>query len=316
MPLLIPSEIIRDWALYPREQVDPDHVYVLKEALRAGVELPPIVVEKPTKRLIDGFHRLDAWEQVHGNSVAIPVAFKTCKTKQDFLLESIKANASHGRPLTHLDRSRCLVLAENMDVPPEAVATALNLTVDKAIRLTQDALKPPSHKQAVPKPSRRPSSMAKSHQKAYDFSEDDKGVPHKTKLAFYAGQLRVALMNKVIPASLHEQLLLLHREMSEFFAESHVDTPRLRAYFLAQGHAREDIDAALELFERRQTLGGEPIKDNGAWVGKVIQQFAAAHAQRHSHPEDRTALVQCDDETVRMVWTGSSWDDEAQEAVG
>src|SRR5688572_13414948 len=55
------SELVEDFDLYPRGDVDGTHVLSLVQALEAGVELPPIIACKKTKRIVDGFHRRRAF---------------------------------------------------------------------------------------------------------------------------------------------------------------------------------------------------------------------------------------------------------------
>ena len=50
------AQLVEDFSLYPRSQVDGSHVQRLSEALLAGETLPSIIVDE-SGRIIDGFHR-------------------------------------------------------------------------------------------------------------------------------------------------------------------------------------------------------------------------------------------------------------------
>ncbi|MFF4170118.1 ParB/RepB/Spo0J family partition protein [Streptomyces sp. NPDC001744] len=78
--------------------VDHDHVLLL-----AGVEtaLPPIVVHRPTMRVIDGVHRLHAARLNRRGT--IPVHWFDGTEREAFLL-AVEANNGHGLPLTLADR--------------------------------------------------------------------------------------------------------------------------------------------------------------------------------------------------------------------
>lgn len=48
----------------------------LAESLQAGATLPPIVVERETSRVVDGFHRVEAHRRVYGREAMIEVIEK------------------------------------------------------------------------------------------------------------------------------------------------------------------------------------------------------------------------------------------------
>lgn len=68
-----------------------------------GTELPPILVHRPTMRVIDGMHRLGA-ARLRGDSM-IRVQFFERSEREAFVL-SVKMNIAHGRPLSLADRAR------------------------------------------------------------------------------------------------------------------------------------------------------------------------------------------------------------------
>ena len=68
-----------------------------------GDELPPILVHRPTMRVIDGMHRLGA-AKMRGDST-IKVQFFERSEREAFVL-SVQMNITHGRPLSLADRAR------------------------------------------------------------------------------------------------------------------------------------------------------------------------------------------------------------------
>ena len=66
------SELLLDYDLYPRERIEPFNVNQMIEALTAGRELPPIIVDRKSLRVIDGFHRVKAYQRLHGPDAEIP----------------------------------------------------------------------------------------------------------------------------------------------------------------------------------------------------------------------------------------------------
>jgi ParB-like chromosome segregation protein Spo0J len=78
---------------------DPDHV----EALMAAPYLPPIVVHRPTMRVIDGRHRLRA--AVRQGESTIAARLLDCDEDEAFVI-AVGLNVAHGLPLALADRKR------------------------------------------------------------------------------------------------------------------------------------------------------------------------------------------------------------------
>jgi hypothetical protein len=67
-------------------------------------ELPPIIVQKDTFRLIDGAHRLNASYEPDAQTDHVRVIERDVKAK-DLAEEAYRANAHHGRPLTMAEKT-------------------------------------------------------------------------------------------------------------------------------------------------------------------------------------------------------------------
>jgi hypothetical protein len=77
---------------------NPEHIRALAET---DAELPPIIVHRPTMRVIDGMHRLRAAEL--RDRAEIEVRFFDGSETDAFIL-AVKANIAHGLPLSLADR--------------------------------------------------------------------------------------------------------------------------------------------------------------------------------------------------------------------
>jgi ParB-like chromosome segregation protein Spo0J len=82
------------------EGLDAAHVRVLAEI--PSNRLPPILVHRPTFRIIDGMHRYQA-AIVRGEDT-IRARFVDCSAEKAFLL-AVEANTDHGLPLSLADRT-------------------------------------------------------------------------------------------------------------------------------------------------------------------------------------------------------------------
>ena len=127
-----------DYTLFPRGQVDSQNVTYIREAIRAGAKLPPIVVCKKTRRVVDGFHRGKAYRMEFGDHVKVEIVEKTYKGDKDLFIDACALNGAHGRALTTFDRSHIVVTAKTLGIDMDSVATALNMTTAKLTSLAVD----------------------------------------------------------------------------------------------------------------------------------------------------------------------------------
>lgn len=130
------NSVILDFDLYPRCSIDSQHTTYMMESLKAGMELPPIILDKKSKRVIDGFHRVTAFrryfKQNKTEDQSVPVILKSYKSEGDMFADAMKYNATHGRALTQYDRAHCIIIAEErFGLSTEQVSKALSITTSK-----------------------------------------------------------------------------------------------------------------------------------------------------------------------------------------
>lgn len=125
------SALVFDYELYPRGGVDSHHVGEIEAAIRAGAAMPPLVIDKASKRVADGFHRAKACARIYGEDHQIECVEKIYKSDAELFVDAMRYNASHGRALTQHDRAHCLLLAEKFAIDEATLANALNLTPER-----------------------------------------------------------------------------------------------------------------------------------------------------------------------------------------
>lgn len=132
------SELVEDFDLYPRGDVDSSHVASIAEALLAGEEVPPVIADKKTKRIADGFHRRRAFIKNGGPDAVVPVIFKEYASEADLFIDAMAHNSGHGRRLTSVDAVRSATLAEKLGITVDVVAKCLKMTIDRVGTLVAD----------------------------------------------------------------------------------------------------------------------------------------------------------------------------------
>jgi hypothetical protein len=119
--------LVEDLGIYPRFAVDQIYVRRLAEALLAGESLPPVVADRESKRLVDGFHRRRAYIAAYGPEAEVPVVWKEYKDTREMFLDVLRYNARHGKRLTTGEEVRCVLIGEELGVSREVVAEALGI---------------------------------------------------------------------------------------------------------------------------------------------------------------------------------------------
>lgn len=96
-----------DGGTQSRVEINNEAVADYAEAIRAGVEFPPVVVfhDGADYWLADGFHRYHAHNQAEKASIAADVRDGT---KRDAVLYSLGANAAHGLRRTNADKRKAV----------------------------------------------------------------------------------------------------------------------------------------------------------------------------------------------------------------
>ncbi|TDB81291.1 streptomycin biosynthesis protein [Actinomadura sp. KC216] len=111
------------------DREDLEHIRVMAEA---GNTLPPIIVHRPTMRVVDGMHRLRA-ARLRGED-KIAVRFFDGDERDAFVL-AVKLNVAHGLPLSAADRAAAArrIIRSHPDWSDRAIAAVAGLS-DKTIK--------------------------------------------------------------------------------------------------------------------------------------------------------------------------------------
>jgi hypothetical protein len=128
----------------------------MQKALEAGEVLPPVVADKKSKVVVDGFHRTLVVLR-KGPNALIEVLFRPYKNRAEMLLDAMRLNSAHGEKLSSYDKARSVALAEEFKLAPEVVAAALRMTVEQVadLRMRKTAIDPDQKLIPIKLPLRR-----------------------------------------------------------------------------------------------------------------------------------------------------------------
>lgn len=131
------SSLVLDFNLYPRHHLDEQCIADYVDALKAGEKFPPVIVDKKSNRVVDGFKRTTAALRFGGDDADIEVEVRSYPDQAALLLESISLNANHGMRFSHYDARRCIVLCRQLKIEPVRMAAALRMTPDRLERFAE-----------------------------------------------------------------------------------------------------------------------------------------------------------------------------------
>jgi len=149
------SELVFDFDIYPRYKVDSldsTNLNHLRDAIRAGISLPPIIINEKDNRIVDGFHRARAVWDVMGASGEIDAEARSYKSDAEMFLEAGRLNCKHGLKMNQKDRAHFLIKAMDMGIPAETIAEALGMDVKRMNEFIEERIAKTSDGQSIPLP--------------------------------------------------------------------------------------------------------------------------------------------------------------------
>jgi len=130
------SDCLLNYNIYPRKKLNDFNVRRLCEALDAGAVFPPIILDRKSSMVVDGFHRIEAVRQRGGMDAEIEAELHDYDNLQEIFLDSVRFNAKHGKPLAEDDRDWCKDVAGSLKIRPAYLASALGISVDCIVKRT------------------------------------------------------------------------------------------------------------------------------------------------------------------------------------
>lgn len=135
-PAMVPAAVlVEDLDFYPRAAVDATHVTDIARALAAGIELPPVIADRASRRLVDGFHRRRAVLKHNGPDSEIAVFWRDYESDADMYAEAVQLNSGHGRKFSSYDRVRITIRAAELGLTNAQVAVLLHYPEEVVERL-------------------------------------------------------------------------------------------------------------------------------------------------------------------------------------
>jgi len=130
------AELVEDMDIYPRHAVDTAHVASLVAAIETGATLPPIVADRQSKRITDGWHRGRAYKRAIGPEAVVDVLFVDYADIEAMKLDAVARNTTHGRRLDVMDQTRCVIMLRASGFSESEISLALHIPEKKVEKLS------------------------------------------------------------------------------------------------------------------------------------------------------------------------------------
>lgn len=121
------TRLVWDTEIYPRENLDSVNMKSIEMALRAGVLIDPIVVDRKSNRIVDGVHRWKVYRRVRGDDCEVPVEYRTYANENLLWLDAVNSNKAHGRQFSPFEKVKIIEEGNRRKIKIELIAAALSM---------------------------------------------------------------------------------------------------------------------------------------------------------------------------------------------
>jgi ParB-like chromosome segregation protein Spo0J len=202
------EQIVEDFNVYPRTMVSGPHTATIRDAMQAGEKMPPVILDKKSMRIVDGFHRYRAHKQLKHEKVECEL--RPYKTEADLFADAVRLNATHGRPLVPFERKRAVEMLRRYNVDDARIVQIIKAPIERVIEITSRfATTEAGEERALKAPHER--MLAGGHVTAAQETAD--GKRDGMNPTYHARQLVIA-----IKSGLYQNTPGFHAAMDELCA--------------------------------------------------------------------------------------------------
>lgn len=217
------SDLVFDKSIFPRAAVDEAHVEMMREAERAGKTFPPYVIDAKSLRVIDGFHRGRKDLLEHGGDHLVKCDARDFPNDGAMLVEAIRLNASHGRPLSKWDRASALAKCKGHKVAMKAAAAVLGMSLATVTAIANGRVAHVAHRGGSVE--RVTIKRTIGHMAGQTLTEEQRSANDRlsgSEQETYVEQLLILVKARLVNmqnVALMAKLAELHSELGAMFAE-------------------------------------------------------------------------------------------------
>lgn len=207
------GELIVDENIYPRHKISEHNVRQLKEAFKSGASLPAILVDGKTKKIVDGWHRVEAAKAL--GHTEIEAEIRNYDSMREMLMDAVQSNAIHGYRLTIWDQVRSIIKLQEFGASREQILKVLSITPDKMEKLEERIVEGPAGEKEAAKGSTSHIKKMTIEQEEYNRGPAP-GLSVNALLSQIVRALEAGAVEMTEKTrSLFEQICMLYQEYAE-----------------------------------------------------------------------------------------------------
>jgi hypothetical protein len=126
------EKLVEDMDFYPRNDVSGTVIASLVDAIHCGTTLPPIVVDKKSMRIVDGWHRYRAYKRIKADTIECDL--RSYSSDAEMFRAAVELNAGHGRRFDTYDLRRSIIRMQELGLEMLSISTAIRVP---AIRIEE-----------------------------------------------------------------------------------------------------------------------------------------------------------------------------------
>lgn len=105
-----------------------------RQAVREGAQFPPLVVDRKTKCVVSGNHRLTAYRAELPENAKVRVVWRKFKTRADVLRCTVKENLTHGLPMDTFTKKKFSLALASEGMTRSEIATLFGVPEKKIVK--------------------------------------------------------------------------------------------------------------------------------------------------------------------------------------
>lgn len=134
------SSLVQNDSIYPRDEVDSNHVKRLLDAYESGERFGPLLVARPSLTLLDGYHRFNVYQRTLDADAEVEVAFVDTDNEAEMLRLAAEANSRHGKPFEVQERRHLVLRLKDLGYSPSIIAKSMAMTEGTVTRFTSQVV--------------------------------------------------------------------------------------------------------------------------------------------------------------------------------
>jgi len=128
MPRIALSDLKLDDSIYPRGSVSDFNVARMIQAMKAGAQLPAIVTDVTSRRIVDGRHRYEAY--LREGITSIESIEKSYASEGDLYADAVRLNVSHGQALTLYNIRNAIIRLDGFGYTLDVISDIVKLSIE------------------------------------------------------------------------------------------------------------------------------------------------------------------------------------------